>query len=56
MMDEWELLNTEDGLELQEMMYAPIAYQFYKDKKFQHNAEKTVSARFTEESKGSIND
>jgi len=49
-MDEWELLNTEDGLALQDAMYAPIAYQLHELKNLPHNADKTVSARFTEES------
>jgi hypothetical protein len=48
-MDEWELLNTEDGLALQEFLLQEL-YELHKRENLPHNADKTVSARFTEES------
>jgi len=39
MMDEWELLNTEDGLALQDAMYAPVSYQLHNKIELPHNDE-----------------
>ena len=50
-MDEWELLNTEDGLALQEFLLQEL-YELHKRENLPHNADKPELTRYVRDSLG----